>query len=156
MGPAGGHDRARHRRCGAPGRFAPFPRYLKVLLLFSYYFGYEYGVLSRSYTLGWFLLCLFCAAYHPLRLRHAILAVALSLLVLTSVYGVVMGVALILFLVWEHLRLWSSSPPRILSLGLSSRVGATAIVVSASVVFCLLYWSRSTRIPSIRPGTGRY
>ena len=51
-------------------RYAPFPRYLKVLLLLLVLFGYEYTVMSRNYVLGWLFLCLFCAAYHPFRLRH--------------------------------------------------------------------------------------
>lgn len=33
-------------------RFAPFPRWLSVLLVFSYFFFFEYGVISRDYQLG--------------------------------------------------------------------------------------------------------
>jgi uncharacterized membrane protein len=51
-------------------RFAPFPRYLKVLLLFSYYYGFEYTVMSRNYVLGWLLVCVFCALYHQVRVRY--------------------------------------------------------------------------------------
>jgi hypothetical protein len=33
-------------------RYAPFPRWVTVLLVFSYFFFYEYGVISRNYQLG--------------------------------------------------------------------------------------------------------
>ena len=98
-------------------RFAPFPRYLKVLLLFTYYFGYEYTVMARNYVLGWLLLCLFCALYHPYRTRYVALAVALGLLSLTSVYGLFMSIFLLAFFVLDQIgislrRIGSPSPPR--------------------------------------------
>lgn len=33
-------------------RYAPFPRYVTVMLVFSYFFFYEYAVISRNYQLG--------------------------------------------------------------------------------------------------------
>lgn len=86
-------------------RFAPFPRLLKVLLLATYYFGYEYPVMCRNYVLGWLLLCVFCTLYHPLRLRALTLAGVLSLLAWTSVYGLAMAIGLVLFLALDNLRL---------------------------------------------------
>ncbi len=35
-------------------RYAPFPRFATVLVVFSYFFLYEYGVISRNYQLGLF------------------------------------------------------------------------------------------------------
>jgi hypothetical protein len=85
-------------------RFAPFPRFFKVLLLATYYFGYEYTVMSRNYVLGWLLLCAFCTLYHPLRLRALTLAGVLTLLAWTSVYGLTIALGLALFLALENLR----------------------------------------------------
>ena len=79
-------------------RYAPLPRILRVLLLGSYYLVYEYGVISRTYTLGLFLTFAFCALYHPRRIRHISSAVLLSLLAATSMYGMLMSVALGVFL----------------------------------------------------------
>jgi hypothetical protein len=86
-------------------RFAPFPRYLRVMLLLTYDFGYELTVMCRNYVLGLLLLCAFCALYHPLRPRPVVLAIVLSLLAMTSVYGMVLAVALTIFLVLENVRL---------------------------------------------------
>lgn len=130
-------------------RYAPFPRYLKVLLLCSYYIGYEYTVVSRNYVLGWLLLCLFCALYHPLRVRHFALAVVLSLLSLTSVYGLVMGLCLLMYLVLDNFRFSLSSsgstpssgsappasPPVTFSLSASPRLLGAIAIAAAAIVF---------------------
>lgn len=123
-------------------RFAPFPRFLKVVLLFSYYFGYEYSVMSRNYVLGWLLVCLFCALYHPARIRHLALALALALMALTSFYGLAMSVFLLGFYVLDQIRFSFPSradlPPRVISVTISPRViGATGIVGIAVVFFAL-------------------
>jgi len=119
-------------------RCAPFPRYLKVLLLATYDFGYELSVVCRNYVLGWLLLCVFCALYHPLRQRPLILAVVLSLLAMTSVYGMVLAVGLVIFLVAENVQLRRQTPPRPLATVLPRQLIALA-VFSAALVFCA--WS---------------
>lgn len=76
-------------------RFAPFPRWLSALLALGYYPAYEYGTISRSYGLG--MLCIFasCALFSSRQPRKfALMAVTLSALALTSIYGSVVAVAL--------------------------------------------------------------
>ena len=125
-------------------RFAPFPRYLKVLLLFSYYFGYEYTVMSRNYVLGWLLACGFCALYHTIRVRYLAAALALGLLCLTSFYGLVMSIFLLGFFILDRMRISLSSrttsPPSALTLTLSisPRAFVTFALVSAAILFCVL------------------
>jgi hypothetical protein len=123
-------------------RFAPFPRYLKVLLLFSYYFGFEYTVMSRNYVLGWTFACLFCALYHPIRARYLGLAVAIVLLSLSSFYGLVMGMILLAFVVLNQPRFSLSSAagaaPREFAIIASPRLLVTLAVSVAGIVFCVL------------------
>jgi len=122
-------------------RFAPFPRYLKVMLLCSYYLGYEYAVISRNYVLGWLLLCLFCALYHPYRVRYFALAVALALLSLTSVYGLIMAIFLLGFFVLDQFRMSNERPgaqPTEYTFVTSPRLLAAAAIVTAAIVFCVL------------------
>ena len=75
-------------------RCAPLPRILRVLLLCSYYFFFEYGVISRSYGLGVLLVFLTCASHDPLRPRYFRSGVLLALLAATSLYGAIMATAL--------------------------------------------------------------
>jgi hypothetical protein len=114
-------------------RYAPFPRYLKVLLLLSYFFGYEYSVMCRNYVLGWLLLFLFCALYHPLRPRPVIMAVVLALLSWTSVYGLLLSGALAGFLVLERIRFWRSDlgPRRIVTMIEPRHLLAAAVLLAA-------------------------
>ena len=120
-------------------RYAPFPRYLKVMLLFTYFFGYEYTVMCRNYVLGWLLLCLFCTLYHPLRPRPLILAVVLALLSWTSLYGLLLAGGLVLFLVLGSVR-WRGElePPQIILAAGPRRVLAAVLVVAA---FGFCAWS---------------
>jgi hypothetical protein len=122
-------------------RFAPFPRFLKVLLLFTYYFGYEYVVMARNYVLGWLLVCLFCALYHPYRTRYVALAVVLGLLSLTSVYGLIMSIFLLTFFVLDQIGISSArtgSVPAELTFSASPRILVTFAITSAAMLFCVL------------------
>lgn len=123
-------------------RFAPFPRYLKVLILFSYYFGFEYSVMSRNYVLGWLLVCAFCALYHPLRVRHFAVAIVLALLSLTSFYGLVLSSSLLLFFVLDQLTIsrsrQASSPPATITITTSPRTFAVVAIVALTSLFCVL------------------
>jgi len=87
-------------------RWAPFPRWVTASIAFGYYLAYEYGTLSRSYSLGVLCLVAFCAlAAGRARHRTTLMAVALSLLALTSIYGVVVAVGLGAGVLWEA---WSA------------------------------------------------
>lgn len=87
-------------------RWAPFPRWVTASIAFGYYLAYEYGTLSRSYSLGVLCLVAFCAlAGGRARHRTTLMAAALSLLALTSIYGVVVAAGLAAGVVWEA---WSA------------------------------------------------
>jgi hypothetical protein len=75
-------------------RWAPLPRYLRVLFLGSYYFFFEYGVICRSYGLGVLLVFALCALHHPLRIRYLRSGVLLALLAATSLYGAILAIPL--------------------------------------------------------------
>ncbi len=60
-------------------RWAPFPRFVRILFAFSYYPLYEFGVISRGYGLGMLLLFIFCAVF-PGRRKSLLLPAAVLLL----------------------------------------------------------------------------
>jgi hypothetical protein len=122
-------------------RFAPFPRFLKVLALFSFYFAFEYTVMSRNYILGWLCLCGFCTLYHPLRPRHLGLAIVLAAMSLTSFFGLTMSIFLLGFLVLDQVGVsftrTSAAPPARITLTASPWLLATVVSVLATIVFCV-------------------
>ncbi len=66
---------------------APFPRIARVLIPFSYYFGYEYAVIARSYALS-VLLLVVVAALYPRRSDSPVpYAIAVALLANTNVHS---------------------------------------------------------------------
>jgi hypothetical protein len=79
-------------------RAAPLPRWLRLMLLLSYDFFYEYGVMCRSYGVGVCLTFAFCALYDRGRIRYFTLGVLLSLLAATSLYGTILASVMGLFL----------------------------------------------------------
>jgi hypothetical protein len=87
-------------------RHSGLPRVVRLLVLGSYLFFYEYGVLSRSYTQGALLLFCFATIYRRQQVRYLLLAVILTLLALTSLYGAIMSGALAMFLFTRGLALF--------------------------------------------------
>ncbi len=72
---------------------APWSRFTRAILIFSYFFAFEYGVLARSYVLG--TLCLLGAltSMRPIY-RWFPLGIALGALTLTSAFGALIAFAL--------------------------------------------------------------
>jgi len=87
-------------------RWAPFGRIETALFVFGYFPFFEYAVISRPYSLGVLFVWLACAA--TLSRRPAIaLGAALGLLCQTTVYGIILGIAIAGG--WLYHR-WHSSP----------------------------------------------
>lgn len=87
--------------------FSPFRRWQQAALLFGYFFGFEWGALSRSYGLGaLLLLAAVAAATRPVP-RWGLAGSLLGLTCLTSVFGILVAgaVALGLFVAGRRLRL---------------------------------------------------
>ena len=76
-------------------RFAPFTRLQKILFIFGYFPFFEYAVISRSYAAGVLLLFTYCAVFpRTFRRKYLVLAGLLFLLCQTSIYGLLVALAL--------------------------------------------------------------
>jgi hypothetical protein len=67
---------------------SPFPRIARVLVPFSYYFGYEYAVIARSYALSVLLLLAIAALHDRRHARPVPYAIAVALLANTNVHSI--------------------------------------------------------------------
>ena len=84
--------------------YAPFPRLVKWILPFTYFYFYQYAVISRPYcmmTLA-FVLCALC--FEKRNETPCRYVLSLAFLCLTSAYGIVMAGGLALVWVFEILR----------------------------------------------------
>ncbi|MCL4500419.1 MAG: hypothetical protein M1438_01020 [Deltaproteobacteria bacterium] len=76
-------------------RYAPFTRLHKILFIFGYFPFFEYAVISRNYAGGILLVFTYCAIFpRTFPKRNLVLAGLLFLLCQTSVYGVLLALAL--------------------------------------------------------------
>jgi hypothetical protein len=103
-------------------RHAPFARWLRVLVVFGYFPLFEYGVLSRGYSVGVLLVVVTLVLAGRRPRSWAALGCTLALLALTSLSGVVLAVALGAGLACDRRRddRWRAGDPR-------ARIGALTL-----------------------------
>lgn len=76
--------------------YAPFPVFVRVALLFSYFLVYEYAVIARNYAIGVFLLFVLCALFprrHETR-PYLWLCLLTASLFQTNTFALLIGAAL--------------------------------------------------------------
>ena len=83
---------------------SPFSRPLKLLIVFSYYLGYEYVAVARPYALMILLLFTLAVLYETADLQPVTFAVAFALFVNTTVHALLIGAAIGPVLAWRLLR----------------------------------------------------
>ena len=88
----------------------PFSRIEILLLPFTVALLFDYGIKSRSYALGIFLLMLFCATYRHRRTRPIVCAVVLALLVNVHAHFFIIGCACLGPVLFDRLRPSSPQP----------------------------------------------
>jgi hypothetical protein len=85
-------------------RHAPFTRVQRLLIVFGYFFLYEYAVIVRSYGLGVLLVLGTCAAWCAPRRRIWTSVVLLVLLANVSAIGLVLAIAMAIALTFDYVR----------------------------------------------------
>lgn len=84
--------------------YAPFPRLVRLLLPFTYFFFYQYGVISRVYCVMTLAFVLAAMAYRQRNVRPDRYVAALILMCVTLAYGLVIAGGLALVWLWEIWR----------------------------------------------------
>lgn len=84
--------------------YAPFPRLVRLLLPFTYFFFYQYGVISRVYCVMTLAFMLMAMAYGRRNERPGRYVAALIFLCMTMAYGLVIAGGLAIVWLWE---IWS-------------------------------------------------
>lgn len=81
-------------------RYSPFNRPQKFLIVFGYFYFYEYALISRNYALGVLLITLFCILFEKRHSRFLPVAIVLVLLSHTNPHCLIIAIiaATVLFL----------------------------------------------------------
>jgi len=135
-------------------RFSPFTRAQKVLWCFGYYSLFEYGIISRNYSLGVLLLWTLCALWPRRRWAVIAMAIVLALLVNTNVFAALIAGGFAV--VWLGDTWWRRSRDSTAADASSTRLRwAFALsILSAASAFCL--WTVYPAEDSlIRPAVAR-
>ncbi len=80
---------------------SPFPRVVRLLLPFTYFFFYQYGVISRPYCVMMLAFMLLALAYPRRNEKPGRYTLCMMLLCLTSAYGIVIAGGLAIVWCWE-------------------------------------------------------
>ncbi|HOX86325.1 MAG TPA: hypothetical protein PKW76_09205 [bacterium] len=115
-------------------RFAPFSRRQVVLLVFGYFFAFEYAVISRNYVLDvhFFLLALLCYPNH--HQRPLLFAGILFFLAQTTAFGLVL---VFCFIGVAGLQWLSNRKEHSFRSGHVVPIALSAVIVVAGVLFSL-------------------
>lgn len=81
--------------------YAPFPRLVRLLLPFTYFYFYQYGVISRVYCVMTLAFVLLAMTYRRRNEKPGRYVAVLMLLCVTLAYGVVFAGGLALVWLWE-------------------------------------------------------
>ena len=105
-------------------RFAPFERWQRYLLCFSYYLLFEFGQIVRAYSMvPLLLLGVLTAAIHLNHHRKWVIAAGITLIGLTSLYGLILALALAIhFFILEETVTWKKITSASVVLGLTAVV----------------------------------
>lgn len=82
-------------------RYAPFPRLIRLLLPFTYFFFYQYGVISRVYCVMTLAFVLLAMTYRHRNKRPGRYVAVLILLCFTLAYGLIIAGGLAIVWLWE-------------------------------------------------------
>ena len=117
-------------------RFAPFTRLQRVLIVFGYFFLYEYNAIARNYALTVLLMLLLALTYHNHFKRPALFFSLLFLLAASSLHGLIIsGVFAAVFLYeWLVRRGWRSNLR-----ALNVRTAVSMVLYAIGTFFILLW-----------------
>jgi len=75
-------------------RYAPFSLIIKICILFSYFFLFEYTLISRSYALTWLFLMVFCILFTRKKRNYPVIVFALIIIANTHLLSLVTSIPL--------------------------------------------------------------
>ena len=82
-------------------RYGPWERYIKILIIFNYYFAYEYNIVARSYVLIGLLLFLYALTWKNRHKHPMITAIFLGLMCETHLFSLIIAFILAIIYLYD-------------------------------------------------------
>lgn len=123
-------------------KYAPFNKILRVMLIFGYFFFYEYSIISRNYSIGILFMIVFCILYRNKYKNLVVLSIVLFFLGLGNIYSFMISIILFLYLLFEIILERNNRPNRLNKLHLS----IASIIMLGSIFF--MYWQLGSQMKS--------
>lgn len=82
--------------------WSPFSAFQRLMLIFGYFFFYEYSLISRNYAIGILFIFIICALYPRRKIYPITIATMLLLLSHTSIFGLIFSLCLFLTIYFEE------------------------------------------------------
>ncbi len=110
---------------------SPFGRWQRVLLVFGYFFLFEYGVLTRNYALGVLLALAICSLLEDWRRHWFLICALLFTLMQCNVFALLLAAALAVPLFFQGIKSCKNGEMRWQSWALGSLLVAAGFLLSA-------------------------
>jgi len=85
-------------------KFFPFNKIFRVAIIFSYFFFYEYSIISRNYAIGIFFMILFCVLYQNKFKNLIYIGITLFLMGQTNIYSFLISVFLFILVISDIIK----------------------------------------------------
>jgi len=85
-------------------KFSPFNKTIKVLLVFSYFFFYEYSIISRNYAIGVLLIIVFCIMYKNKYKNILPISIILLLMGSCNIYSFLISILFSALLLFDFIK----------------------------------------------------
>ena len=82
-------------------KYFPFNKIFRVMLVFGYYFFYQYSIISRNYALGILFIIIFCILYKNRFKNLILLGIVIFLICQTNYYAFIIAISLTLILIFD-------------------------------------------------------
>jgi len=123
-------------------KFAPFNKIIKVMTVFSYFFFYEYSIISRNYSIGILFIVIFCVLYKNKYKNFIPLSLVLFAAGQSNLYSFIISLTLFGYLLVEILlegkNIWNKLRKVDLIVGI--------IIIFISII--LMYWQLGSQLRS--------
>ncbi len=107
-------------------RYAPFPLWVKVLLPFTYFLGYEYAIIARNYAPAVFFIVLACVWSTDFRKNIFRITIALGVATCFHVYAGGVAFVLLIYFLWQLRSIASETGWKLKYVGVFSLFGILA------------------------------